>query len=72
MKAEIYNAIASLNRGYDIALESLKLLQERGVLDAGYAEDHTTLTDELRTGINCMIVNRLETSEHEDWGRLGK
>lgn len=72
MKAEIYNALASLNRGFDAAIEALKVLQEEGVLTADYVQDNNVFVEELRAGINHMIVENLAARETEDWAHFGK
>ena len=72
MKAEIYNALASLNRGFDVVLESLKVLQEEGVLTADYVQDNSVFVEELRAGINHMIVEKLAYRETDDWAHFGK
>lgn len=72
MKAEIYNALASLNHGFDVVLESLKVLQEEGVLTADYLQDNSVFVEELRAGINHMIVEKLAARETEDWAHFGK
>lgn len=72
MKAEIYEALAKMNRGFAAALESLKVLQEEGVLSADYVCDQTVLVEEQRAGMNYMIVQMLHTREIEDRDHFGK
>jgi len=66
MKAESYDSLATLNRGFDSALESLKVLQEEGVLSVDYVQDQTVLVEEVRAGLNYRIVQRLSARETED------
>ena len=66
MKATAYDALASLNRGFDSVLESLKVLQEEGVLSVDYVQDQTVLVEEVRAGLNYRIVQRLSARETED------
>jgi len=66
MKAETYNALASLNRGFDVALESLKILHEEGVLTGEYVQQQLEATEALRAGINSLILNKLEAREIAD------
>jgi len=66
MKAEIYNALAVMNRGFDVALESLKVFQEEGVLTEDYVQDQTVLVEEVRAGLNYRIIQRLSARETED------
>lgn len=72
MKSEIYNAHSGLNWGFDMALESLRLLQEQGVLTVQFVHDHTIMVEELKAGINRKIHEKLNATELEDWARLGK
>src|SRR5215469_15565662 len=48
MKSEIYNALATINRGFDVALESLTILEQAGVLSNDYVQQH-------------FFLNKLET-----------
>lgn len=66
MKTELYNALASLNRGFDVALESIKVLQEEGVLNAHHVEIRVVLIEKLRAEINQVILNQLQTRENHD------
>jgi len=72
MKAESYNALASLNRGFDVVLESLKILQEEGVLSAEFVHDQTIMTEELRAVHNYMIAQKFTSREAEDCDHFGK
>jgi len=72
MKAEIYNALAALNRGFEVVLESLTILQNEGVLTADYVQDQTPFVEELRAGLNHLIIEKLETREAKDWGHFGR
>jgi len=66
MKSKIYNALASLNSGFDAALESLKALQEQGIVAAEYVELQSEVIEEKRADINCLILNKLQSKETED------
>jgi len=66
MKAEIYNALATLNQGFDFALESLTILEHEGVITVEYVQQQTEAAETLRAGINSVIVNRLYTREVAD------
>lgn len=72
MKSEIYNALASLNRGFDLTLESLKVLHEQGVVSEEFVSDSDVRINELWAGINYLIVNRLNGREIEDRDHFGK
>jgi hypothetical protein len=72
MKDEIYNALAALNRGFGMVLESLKMLQEEGVVTADYVQRQTVLAQELRAGMNQVLLNKLETRERDDRDHFSK
>ena len=72
MKSEIYNAHAALNWGFDMALASLRMLQEQGVLTVQFVHDHTVMVGELKAGINRKIHEVLNDTELEDWARFGR
>lgn len=72
MKAELYNALACLNRSFDVILESLKVLQEEGVLKADYVHDQNIIMEELRAGMNFMVVQKLNARETEDRDHFGR
>lgn len=72
MKSGIYNAHAGLNWGFDMALESLRLLQGQGVLGVQFVHDHAIMVEELKAGINRKIHEVLNDTELEDWTRFGK
>ena len=72
MKAEVYNALACLNRSFDVILESLKVLHDEGVVKAEYVSDQTIIMEELRAGMNFTIVQKLNARETEDRDHFGK
>jgi hypothetical protein len=72
MKAETYNALAAINRGFDVTLESLTILQQNDVLSADYVQQQTEMVEEVRAGMNHMILSKLEAREETDWACWGK
>jgi hypothetical protein len=72
MKADTYDGLNTLNRGFADALEALKKLQAEGVLAGEYVQDQTVLAGELLAGINTMILNKLSTREIADREHFGK
>ena len=72
MKSEIYNALAAINRGFDMTLESFAVLQQAGVLDTAYVQQQTEITEEIRAGLNHMILDKMESREEDDWANFGK
>lgn len=72
MKSESYDALAAINRGFDEALKSLTILKAEGVLTADYVQQQTEVAEELRAGLNYMILNKLERRENDDRDHFGK
>lgn len=72
MKSKLYNALATLNQGFDVAMESLMALKAGGVLAGEYVQQQTEIAEELRAGINHMILDKLERREAEDWAHYGQ
>jgi len=72
VKGEIYNALAALNRGFDLVAESLATLREKKILTTQYAQSQEVAVEELRAGINQKTVEKLNEREMEDRARLGK
>jgi hypothetical protein len=73
MKSEIYNAIASINRSFDVTLESLTILKNEGVVNADYVQQQTEITQEIRAAIDQLVLSNLEEREDEDrdhWGKM--
>jgi hypothetical protein len=70
MKSEIYNALSAINRGADLQLESLAVLQTEGKLPSDYVEYQRQIIEETRSGINSRIHNVLGANEDEDWHRF--
>lgn len=73
MKAEIYNALATINRGFDETIKSLTTLKTEGVLTLDYIQQQTEAAEELRANINYMILGELHGRESEDrdhWGTM--
>ncbi len=75
MKSEIYNAFAALNRGADLMLESLAVLQQEGVWDKEHVLQQTEILEHQRSGINRLAHNVMEGRETEseyDFGKMAE
>lgn len=72
MKAEIYNAVAGFNRSFDVAVESLHILRDEGVVSAGYVQQQIETMEELRAGVNNAILSILNPRELADRERYSK
>lgn len=72
MKSETYNALAALNRGSDLMLESLKILQQEGIWSAEYVQQQTEILEQHRAGMNRFAHNKLQSRETEDEDHYSK
>jgi len=72
MKSEIYNALAGLNRGFDAALESLKALQQEGVVAIEYVQAQTEMIEEIRADSIRSSSTSLARGRLQTGGTLGK
>jgi predicted nucleotidyltransferase len=72
MKTETYNALAAINRGFDMTLESLTILKQEGILTAEYVQQQTEIAEELRASLNHMILDKLEDRELDDRDHYAK
>ena len=72
MKDEIYNALAALNRGFGMILESLKALKEEGVVNEEYVQHQREVAEEFRADVNALLLNKLQTRESDDRDHFGK
>jgi len=72
VKSEVYNAIAALNRSFDVVLESLTILQQEGVVSPDYLQRKSEITEKMRSDINAFLKNKLESREKEDRHHFGK
>ena len=66
MKSEIYSALANLNRSFDVVLESLNILREQGVVSDDYVQRQIEIVEEVRSGLNGIILDKLGGRERED------
>ncbi|HEV3316799.1 MAG TPA: hypothetical protein VG488_07530 [Candidatus Angelobacter sp.] len=72
MKRAIYDSLYTINEAFEQIPEHLKKLNELGVITAEYVESQRVHSEELRAGINSMILNRQQSRELEDREHFGK
>ena len=72
MKSEIYNALAAINRGFDVMLESLTILETEGLLSADYLQQQREIAEEVRAGLNHTVLGKMLVREEDDWAHFGK
>jgi hypothetical protein len=66
MKSEIYNALAVMNRGCGMVLESIEALQKQGLWNADYVQQQREILEQHRAGMNRLAHNKLQARETED------
>lgn len=66
MKAEVYEAMALINRAFQQVTEGLIRLQQRGVLDEDYVFDQQFINSALFAKINCHILASVTEREEDD------
>jgi hypothetical protein len=75
-RVRIFNAIASLNRGFDRVIADVKLLRELGLFQykapSPFAETCRLTLEELRGWANFELTGALYQSAEEDWGCYGR
>ena len=72
MKSEIYNALAGFNRGIDVALESLIILEHEGIWNGDYVQQQREILEQHRAGVNRLAHNKLQTREGDDEEHFAK
>ena len=72
MKRAIYDSLYTINEAFEQIPEHLKKLNELGVITAEYVQSQRVHSEELRAGINAMILNKLQTRELADREHFGK
>jgi hypothetical protein len=71
-KAEIYGALAGLNRAFESVIESLQVLEREGVIPVEFLEEQSKKIEALRSEICTAILGKLQSLEAADLERLGK
>ena len=71
-KAEIYEAISSMNRAFAGILQHLQTLHRTGLFKSKAAKLFPSFTLELQAEFNQEFLEDLHQLELDDWGRYGK
>jgi len=72
MKKSTYDSLAAINQGFSAIPEHLEKLRDLGVITAEYVEAQRVTVEELRAGINSIILNQQQSREIEDREHFGK
>src|SRR5215469_17518569 len=65
-KAEIYEALAVINRSFEQIMTALYKLEAKGVLEVDYAISQEAPMREMAARINCSIIANLNERELDD------
>ena len=71
-KAEIYEAISSMNRAFAGIVQNLQTLHRTGLFKSKAAKLFPNFTLELQAEFNQEFLENLHQLELDDWGRYGK
>jgi hypothetical protein len=72
MKRAIYDSLYTITEAFEQIAEHLEKLHELSVITAEYVESQRVRSEELRAGINSMILNRQQARELADREHFGK
>jgi hypothetical protein len=72
MKRAIYDSLYTINEAFEQIPEHLEKLRNLGVITTEYVEEQRIVSEELRAGINHMILNRQQTREIADREHFGQ
>ena len=65
-KAEIYEAIAVINRAFAQITSTLYKMESKGVLAEDYAYSQELLLREIAARINCYVLSKVNERELDD------
>jgi hypothetical protein len=71
-KAEIYEALSSMNRAFAGIVQHLQTLHRTGLFKSKAAKLFPSFTLELQAEVNQEFLEDLHQLELDDWGRHGK
>ena len=71
-KAEIYEALAVINRSFEQVISAMYKLGTRGLVSDDFLQDQEIITSELWAKINCHILALVTMQETDDRSHYGK
>jgi hypothetical protein len=71
-KAELFDNLRQLNRGYGVALAALRRLPQRVIFPAACLRDFSDRTEALRALVNRDLLRLLAGHEDQDAARFTK
>ncbi|MFI5103618.1 MAG: hypothetical protein ACHP79_01725 [Terriglobales bacterium] len=71
-KAEIYEAMAVINRSFEQIISALYKLETKGVVSDDFLQDQEIITSELWARMNCHILALVTIQETDDRDHYGK
>ena len=72
VKAEVYETWALINRAFEQIITALDKLKDKGVMNADYVQDQSTITNDLWAKLNTQIMADVGRREADDRNHYGK
>ncbi|MBZ5524918.1 MAG: hypothetical protein LAP21_22020 [Acidobacteriia bacterium] len=72
MKTHTYGSLYSINHAFQEIAEHLKRLEDRRILNPGFAEAQRIAMEESRAGINHAVLGTMINAEQDDWAYFGR
>ncbi|HWZ45807.1 MAG TPA: hypothetical protein VNW97_20200 [Candidatus Saccharimonadales bacterium] len=72
MKIHTYGSLYSINHAFQEIAEHLQRLEDRRMLNPGFAEVWRIVMEESRAGINHAVLGGMMGVEQDDWAYFGK
>jgi len=72
VKADTYEALALINRGFQQITEGLIRLRKRGVLDEDYVQNQQFINSDVCARINCHVLASVTKREEDDRNHYGR
>jgi hypothetical protein len=71
-KAEIYEALAVINRSFEQVISAMYKLETKGLVSDDFLQDQEIIASELWAKINCHILALVTMQETDDRSHYGK
>ena len=72
LKFQLYQSLFNLNQAFETVTHEIENLRQTEVGTRDTLNLQQSIAEELRAGLNHMIVDKLEAREVEDWYLYGK
>jgi len=72
LKFQLYQSLFNLNQAFETVTHEIENLRQTEVGTRDTLNVQQSMAEELRAGLNHMILDKLEAREVEDWFLYGK